>query len=34
MTTVLMTGFPGFLASALLPRLLDRRDGVKAVCVV
>jgi len=33
-TTVLMTGFPGFLASALLPRLLDRRDGLRAVCVV
>jgi thioester reductase-like protein len=31
---LLMTGFPGFLGSALLPRLLDRRPGVKAVCLV
>ncbi len=29
-----MTGFPGFLGSALLPRLLQRRDGVTAVCLV
>lgn len=34
MTTLLMTGFPGFLGSALLPRLLARRDGTTAVCVV
>ena len=34
MTTLLMTGFPGFLGSALLPRLLARRDGVSAVCLV
>jgi thioester reductase-like protein len=34
MTVLLMTGFPGFLASALLPRLLARRDGVRAVCRV
>ncbi|MGA8249033.1 MAG: SDR family oxidoreductase [Nocardioides sp.] len=34
MTTLLMTGFPGFLGSALLPRLLARRDGVTAVCLV
>ncbi len=34
MTALLMTGFPGFLGSALLPRILDRRDGVQAVCVV
>ncbi len=34
MTTLLMTGFPGFLGSALLPRLLSRRDGVTAVCLV
>ena len=27
MSTVLMTGFPGFLGSALLPRLLARRPG-------
>lgn len=32
--TLLMTGFPGFLGSALLPRLLARREGVDAVCVV
>ncbi len=29
-----MTGFPGFLGSALLPRLLARRDGARAVCLV
>jgi thioester reductase-like protein len=29
-----MTGFPGFLGSALLPRLLARREGVRAVCLV
>jgi nucleoside-diphosphate-sugar epimerase len=29
-----MTGFPGFLGSALLPRLLARREGTRAVCVV
>lgn len=29
-----MTGFPGFLASALLGRLLVRRPGTEAVCVV
>ena len=33
MTTLLMTGFPGFLGSALLPRLLDRRD-TRGVCLV
>lgn len=32
--TLLLTGFPGFLASALLPRLLARRPGARAVCVV
>jgi thioester reductase-like protein len=31
---LLMTGFPGFLGSALLPRLLARRPGTDAVCVV
>ena len=31
---LLMTGFPGFLGSALLPRLLARREGADAVCVV
>jgi nucleoside-diphosphate-sugar epimerase len=32
--SVLMTGFPGFLGSALLPRILARREGVNAVCLV
>jgi nucleoside-diphosphate-sugar epimerase len=34
MPTLLMTGFPGFLGSALLPGLLERRPDVRAVCVV
>ncbi len=34
MTSLLMTGFPGFLGSALLPRLLARREGVRAICLV
>jgi thioester reductase-like protein len=34
MTVLLMTGFPGFLGSALLPRLLARREGVRAACLV
>ncbi|HEX6247082.1 MAG TPA: SDR family oxidoreductase [Nocardioidaceae bacterium] len=34
MTLLLMTGFPGFLGSALLPRLLARRPGTRAVCLV
>ena len=34
MTALLMTGFPGFLGSALLPRLLARREGARAVCLV
>jgi thioester reductase-like protein len=34
MDTVLMTGFPGFLGSALLPKLLDRRPDAAAVCLV
>jgi nucleoside-diphosphate-sugar epimerase len=34
MATLVMTGFPGFLGSALLPKLLARRDGVRALCVV
>jgi thioester reductase-like protein len=29
-----MTGFPGFLGSALLPRLLARRPDTEAVCLV
>jgi thioester reductase-like protein len=31
---LLMTGFPGFLGSALLPRLLARRPHTEAVCLV
>ncbi len=34
MDVLLMTGFPGFLGSALLPRLLARRDGMRALCLV
>ncbi|GAA6525585.1 SDR family oxidoreductase [Intrasporangium sp. DVR] len=34
MTDLLMTGFPGFLGSALLPRLLARRPDSKAICLV
>ena len=36
MAALLMTGFPGFLGSALLPRLLARpeRADVRALCVV
>ena len=34
MDALLMTGFPGFLGSALLPRLLGRRPGTNAVCLV
>jgi len=33
-TALLMTGFPGFLGSALLPRLLARREAVRAICLV
>ena len=33
-TALLVTGFPGFLGSALLPRLLARREGVRAICLV
>ncbi|HEX4976357.1 MAG TPA: SDR family oxidoreductase [Nocardioides sp.] len=32
--TLLMTGFPGFLGSALLPRLLGRREDASAICLV
>ena len=34
MSSLLMTGFPGFLGSALLPKILARREGVQAVCLV
>lgn len=33
-TTVLFTGFPGFLGSELLPRVLSRRPEARAVCLV
>lgn len=29
-----MTGFPGFLGSALLPGILEKREGARAICVV
>ena len=32
--TIVVTGFPGFLGSRLLPRLLDRAPGTRAVCLV
>ena len=34
MADILITGFPGFLGSALLPRLLARAAGDTAVCLV
>ena len=34
MATVFFTGFPGFLGSELLPRVLTRREGDRAVCLV
>ena len=34
MNTLLMTGYPGFLGSALLPRLLARHEDATAVCLV
>ena len=34
MGDVLMTGFPGFLGSALLPRILERRPQAHAYCLV
>src|SRR5271155_4562087 len=35
MSTVVLTGFPGFLASAFLPNLLSRLDGAASVtCLV
>ena len=34
MSAVLMTGFPGFLGSALLPGILAKREGATAICVV
>ena len=34
MADILFTGFPGFLGSALLPRVLARAEGDQAVCLV
>jgi len=34
MTTVFMTGFPGFLGSELLPRILTRAADSRGVCLV
>ncbi|MCU0266254.1 MAG: SDR family oxidoreductase [Actinomycetia bacterium] len=34
MSALLMTGFPGFLGSALLPKILARREGSHAYCLV
>jgi len=34
MSTIVFTGFPGFLGSELLPRILSREPGSSAVCVV
>lgn len=34
MPTVFFTGYPGFLGSSLLPRVLDRSDDTRAVCLV
>ncbi len=34
MATILLTGFPGFLGSALLERVLDRDPDATAVCLV
>jgi nucleoside-diphosphate-sugar epimerase len=32
--TILFTGYPGFLGSALLPRVLGRSDDATAICLV
>jgi nucleoside-diphosphate-sugar epimerase len=34
MPTIFFTGYPGFLGSELLPRILARREGATAVCIV
>ena len=34
MRTIFLTGFPGFLGSELLPRLLERSANTEAVCLV
>ena len=33
-STILFTGFPGFLGRELLPRVLERDPGARAVCLV
>jgi thioester reductase-like protein len=34
MSTIFLTGFPGFLAASLLPRILSRAETPKVVCLV
>src|SRR5690606_31319575 len=34
MGTILFTGFPGFLGSRLIPRVLERAPDDRAVCLV
>jgi thioester reductase-like protein len=34
MSTLLLTGFPGFLGSEILPRLLDNQPARQAICLV
>jgi thioester reductase-like protein len=34
MATIFFTGFPGFLGSRLLPGVVARREGARAVCLV
>lgn len=34
MSIVFITGFPGFLGTELVPRLLSRDDGARALCLV
>ena len=34
MSAVLMTGFPGFLGSALLPGILEKREQSSVICIV
>ncbi|MFL5263252.1 MAG: SDR family oxidoreductase, partial [Anaeromyxobacteraceae bacterium] len=34
MATILFTGFPGFLGSELVPRVLARSAGDRAACLV
>ena len=34
MSTIFFTGFPGFLGSELLPRVLARAEGDRALCLI